>query len=576
MRATSTDARALAARRGIRWGLGLLLVSASLAGLSTALGADDEMPSAAGGALPPPVSARTGFQRAVMIPIHDEINDVTFASVQRRINDAKSRHADLIIFDLDTPGGVAKVALDICTAIKNLTSVHTVAWINPDAYSAGAIIALSCDEIIMSGRSKMGDAQPIFYGPEGVSAIPEDVRAKAYSPLLEEVESSARRHGYDRDLCLSMMLPDMELFWVENTKTGERRFVQPAVRDRLFGLVEQPVPGTARPNDTTSDSDAKNASKSTRDKRTEPVPDSLSKTDWRYVKSAPPLTSVRQPIVGSDELLMMGEDAAVAYGFAKGIVSSEDEMRDFYGIHGPIELLKYSWSEQLVDVLSSPIVRGILFIMMLLGAYVEFSTPGFGIPGIVALTCLVLFLGAPYLTGLAQAWEILVVVCGVGLLMVEVFVIPGFGVVGIAGLVLIFVGIVATFMPHEPGPIHWPTFRYTVEGVQTGLAVVAVGLVAAIVGMFALSRYMPRTPYFRRIVPPNPTPESIAIVDPLGNLASIGDVGTAVGPLRPAGKARFGASLVDVVSDGEFINAGDRIEVIDRQGNRVVVRRARA
>ncbi|MBN1489238.1 MAG: ATP-dependent Clp protease proteolytic subunit [Phycisphaerae bacterium] len=531
---------------------------------------------------PVPVASRAGFDRAIIIPITKEINDVTLESLKRRVEAARTDDVDLIVFELNTPGGVATTALEICTLIKNIGDIHTVAWVNPDAYSAGAIIALACDEIVMNARSKIGDCQPIMIGPQGVTAVPEEIEAKVTSPLIEELEDSANRNGYDLNLCLAMIRPDMELFWIENTKTGERLFVNADRRNRLFGIEDG---RSDRGRDTseadgadTNADDGEDRPSSRRDRRggdVEPIPDERSTTDWRYVKQAPPLPQVRQPVVSGDQLLTMGQDAAIAFGFAKAKVSSDSELRTFFGVRGPMDRLAYTLTEKIVAWLSSPMVRSVLFILMLLAAYVEFNTPGVGVPGIVALVCLLIFLGAPYLTGLADAWEILVVICGVGLLLVEAFVIPGFGITGIAGALLILIGLLATFMPDDPGPIYLPTFDYTLQGAKTGLWVIAGSLSGSIVGMIALSRVLPRSPYFRRIVPANPTPESIAVKDPYPEVARIGDVGRAEGPLRPAGKARFGSTLVDVVSDGEFVGSGDPIEVMDRQGNRIVVRRVR-
>jgi membrane-bound serine protease (ClpP class) len=574
------------------WSRSLVLLALSALALPVAAGAGAGELSG-GGSTASAAVRKTGFEHAFILPVEEEINDVTLESLERRVEEARQGHADLIVIELNTPGGVALTALKICTLIKNLEPIHTVAWVNPDAYSAGAIIALACDEIVMSARSKIGDCQPIMIGPEGVSAVPEDVEAKFNSPLIEELQDSSNRHGYDMSLCLAMIRPDGELYWLENTKTGERRFVHSRERDRLFGLT--PAAGTDtdkvdaardekasdKDNDKDKDKDKdkgkdeKSQSGARREPQMEFVPDEASKTDWRYVRNAPPLTKVPQPVVGRNELLTMGQDSAIAYGFARAKISSEGELRDYFGIRGPITRLTYTWTEELVDWLSQPMVRGVLFILMMLGAYVEFNHPGLSVPGIVAAVCLLIFLGAPYLTGLARAWEILVIICGAGLLLLELFVIPGFGITGIAGILLVIIGFVATFMPPDPGPIYRPEFNYTVDGVKTGLWVIAVGLIASLAGMIALSRVLPRAPYLRKLIPANPTPESVAVADPLGEVASVGNIGRTEGPLRPAGKARFGSTLVDVVSDGEFVGPGERVEVIGHEGTRVVVRRIR-
>lgn len=512
------------------------------------------------------------YAKAYLLPIHDEISDVTLESLKRRVEEARQDHADLIVFELNTPGGVALSALKICTLIKNIGPIHTVAWVNTDAYSAGAIIALACDEIVMSANSTIGDCQPIMIGPSGVTAIPEDIEAKFKSPLLKELRDSAHRRGYDLNMCVAMIDPEMELFWIEDTATGERAFVSASERDDKFGIAFRAA-DTAPVRDNAGDSTARRSG-GTR-VRTDPVSDEQSVTAWRYVKVAPPLTKVHQPVVTRDELLTMSQDEAVAFGFAKGKASSLEELQQFCGARGSFTRLDYTWMEKVVEWLSSPGVRGVLFILMLLGAYAEFNHPGFGLPGMVALVCLLIFLGAPYLTGLAKVWEILVVLCGAGLLLVEIFLIPGFGVTGIAGVLLILIGFMATFVPEDPGPIYWPELDYTVRGVKTGLWVIAIGLTVSVVGMVLLSRFMPQTPYFRKLIPANPTAETILVPDPLAEAAAVGNVGRAEGPLRPAGKARFGMTLVDVVSDGEYLAAGERIEVVERAGNRIVVRRVR-
>ena len=129
--------------------------------------------------------------------------------------------------------------------IKNLSDVHTVAWIHSKAFSAGAIIAMACDEIVMSSRSTLGDSQPIIIGPGGAGALPDDLEAKMTSPLIEEVRDSARRNHYDMDLCLALIRPEMEIFCVRNTETDKHDFVDRAQRDELFGI--EPTEGGLDP-----------------------------------------------------------------------------------------------------------------------------------------------------------------------------------------------------------------------------------------------------------------------------------------------------------------------------------------
>ncbi|GMU25027.1 MAG: hypothetical protein AMXMBFR13_50980 [Phycisphaerae bacterium] len=563
---------------GIRLAAGMMLVSAVLlphAVLSQAESGPAALDSAPAEAPPggEGLSSRPAyFERAAIVTIKDEITDVTRDSIERRLKIVRENGDRLVIFELDTPGGAVGATLEICDLIKQLRDdgIRTYAWVNNQAYSAGTIIALATDGIVMARNATIGDCQPIIVTGTGAGAVPEDIEAKLTSPLLAELRDSARRNGYNLDLVLALVRPEMEIYWLENTKTGERRFVQVHERDELFGLADaDPGSSSAR--------DADDKEKPRSSSLTRYVPESRSTTDWKYVQSAPGLPSVPQPIDQADkELLTMRTDEAAAYGFSEATLNDEEELRAYFDVEGPIQRLETTWVENAVAWLASPIVRGVLFLLMLLGAYTEFQHPGFGLPGAVAVVALVLFLGAPYAAGFTVTWEIVVIVLGLLLLAVELFVTPGFGVPGLLGLGLLCVGLLASFVPEEPGferwP-HWPSMPVYFDYMQKGLIAMAGGFTGSLLGMVLVLKYLPRTPVARRLIAANPVRELLAPEDPYEGMAQIGDIGRVEGVLRPAGKARFGALLVDVVSEGEFVSNGMRVEVVGRHGNRVVVRR---
>jgi membrane-bound serine protease (ClpP class) len=500
------------------------------------------------------------FSKAVIIPITDDINDVTLSSMMRRLESARQEGVDLVILEMDTPGGLVSSALDICRELKNLDDMHSVAWINPSAYSAGAMISLACDEIVVARRSTIGDCQPILFTGTGAADVPEGLKAKLTSPVLEEFRDSARMRGYNLLMCEAMIVPEIEVYWVENTETGERRFVRPEDRDRLFKLPAETKPGDDK-NDEGHD---------------QYVSDEASSSSWRYVKNVEGLGQVTQPIVKSTELLTMTQDEAIAYGFATAKLSTLRELKEHFGLPAEPVRLDYTWSEELTEFLCSPIVRGILFLLMLLGAYVEFHTPGVGLPGAAALACLALFLGAPYLTGLADVWEVLLVVVGVGLILVEIFVIPGFGVAGISGILLVLVGLVATFVPSEPGPNYLPRMPATWEGIRTGLTVVLGATAIGTLGMWILAKYLPKVPILGRLVL-SVEPQAIVNATVAASVIEqtpviVGQRGQALTALHPAGKASIEGQRVDVITQGEMVAKGSRVQVVEVAGSRVVVR----
>ena len=535
------------------------------------------------------------MHKAAVLQLQGEITDVMGTSLKRRIDQAVADGVDVIVFDMDTPGGLVTSSIDIADMIRELTKVKTVAWVNPNAHSGGSIVAVACDEIVMTRSSRMGDSQVIMGGPTGATAVPEDLEAKAYTPVLGDFRQSAKKNGYSHVLCESFVLPDREVWWIEHKETGEKRFVFREEKIKLVGDEDATAADTEPEEKADADEgdEDKPKTESTKgssqddkevgDKENEKEDEPAKVYDWQLVKTYYDAilesdTDTIQPIVPQNQLLEMSAGEAMAYGFSKAIVSNEAELTTHYDL-ASITQLAPTWSENLAYWLTSMYVRGFLMLLILLGAYVEFNTPGVGVPGLAALVCLTIFVGAPYLTGLADVWEIIFILVGFGLIGVEIFVIPGFGVAGVSGILLVLVGLLATFVPTEPGrsfPIYIPSMPDTMRFVERGVITLASSLLMSLVGMYMISRYLPKTPLFRRIAPANPTPSDVLTEDPYRGAARVGDIGDAQTVLRPAGKAMFGNMLVDVATRGEILEPPCKIEVIERRGNHVVVREAPA
>jgi len=501
----------------------------------------------------PPVEAAP--RHGAIVPITGEISGVTFDSIQRRVEQARQAGAQVIIFEIDTPGGAVVPAIDICDYIKNLGDLHTVAWVNTQALSAGAMIALACDELVMSRSSMIGDCGVLMGTPLGVEAIPEGMRAKAESPVVAQFRDSANRFGYSKVLAEAMVVQDRIVWWIENTETGERLFVDDKLKTLRLGPEDpttQPAAGSGGP--------------------------------WKLVESyVDPDTGrevhVDQPIVDETELLTMSQGEAVAYGFAKGVVGGQDELRERYHLAGDLPEFRFTWSELLVGFMTSMPVRIFLLVLILLGAYVEFHTPGVGVAGLVALICLGLFVGAPYLAGLASVWELVLIVVGVLLILLELLVIPGFGVAGVCGIVLVLVGIFGTFVPAEPGP--WrvvPQLPATWEAIKSGLMAIVVSLLLSFVGMWYLARHLPQVPLANQLILSSEVARGQTLDAGSTAIATapvaVGDRGVTLSMLRPAGFARLRGERYDVVTEGEMIEKGEPVEVLAVQGNRIVVRLA--
>lgn len=274
-----------------------------------------------------------------------------------------------------------------------------------------------------------------------------------------------------------------------------------------------------------------------------------------------------QGVVDKGKLLTLTTEEALRLGLADLRANGLDALLQSLDLAGAeVREAPANWAETLVRFLTHPVVSSLLMTVGVLGILTEIRTPGFGVPGALGLASLGLFLWGHWLVQLAGFEELLLVGAGLVLLAVELFVTPGFGIVGLLGLAAIVGGLGLSMVGAGA------TWAFVVQAAWR----VAVSLLVAIGASLVLLRFLPRLPFGRRLVLEAGLPARAGYASaPPGDLAWLGTRGIAISPLRPAGVADLGGARVDVVSDGEFIEAGEAIEVTRVDGNRVVVRPAR-
>jgi membrane-bound serine protease (ClpP class) len=203
--------------------------------------------------------------------------------------------------------------------------------------------------------------------------------------------------------------------------------------------------------------------------------------------------------------------------------------------------------------------------------YMEIKAPGFGVPGIIGIASLALVFLSQYLVGLADYTELLLLVLGIILLGFELFVIPGFGIAGIAGLLFIAAGAILAFQDFV---IPDPSFPWQAELlVRNILHVIGALFMSIIVALFALRYILPKLsivtdgPYLRTTLKDS----HVGSVEAGG--AKVGDIGIAMTFLHPSGKVKIKDEIFDVVTDGEFIEKGTPVKILEIKGNRIIVYR---
>lgn len=499
-----------------------------------------------------------------VVPLRGAIDDVTAESVDRRVQLALDEGAQAIVLELDTPGGDLMSTLRICDAVKSRLPANTVAWVHPHAYSAGAIIALSAREIVMSPSAAMGDAAPVQAVPGlGMLPLPAAERAKVESPVVAEVVDSARRRGYDERLVASFVRLGQPLWLAERTDGSARAIIDAQEHNALFGssapadAAQIPAPAAADPpllpfiqklSQTAPAAPAVLARPDLEPQRGREALGAGDRGQWRLVGQ----------IVGPEQLLVVYPDEARALNLASGVVADDAALATWFGA---TTLTRYeeSWSEALVRFLTSWPVRIALIAILLVSFFIEASSPGLGIFGAISLAALLLLTGAPALLGLAQWWPALAVACGLLLILAEVVLFPGVAVPAIAGGILVLVGLLASFVTRD---LSTPAGQ---SQLASAVATVLGGCFAAGVGIWIAGRILPRTRGAARLVLAAEAGVASGPPDPQGaarDALRVGDVGRAITPLRPAGRADFGEGPVDAQSVGEWLDAGTRVRVV--------------
>lgn len=268
----------------------------------------------------------------------------------------------------------------------------------------------------------------------------------------------------------------------------------------------------------------------------------------------------------STKLLTLTTEEALKVGYCDFVASNLQEVLSHFNLKdAEVVSSEINWAEKVVRFLHNPIISGILIMLGILGLLTEIKTPGWGVAGTIGLISLALFFGAGYILQLANVWEILVFIVGFVLLIIEIFYIPGFGFLGILGIIMmigaIFFGLIGDF------PI------ISENEISNALIQLAASLVASILFLFILWKFLPGTPIWGRLILATSENQKEGFVSNPDLSFLVGKRGKALSLLRPAGIAIIEGKRYDVVSEGEFIQKDEEVEVTEVIGSKIIVKR---
>jgi membrane-bound serine protease (ClpP class) len=499
----------------------------------------------AGGLLPagPAVAAQTAAQEAQtawIIPIRGDIEPSLVSYVRRETRRALNAGASFIIFEIDTFGGRVDSALQITSFIMSIqgtggSRTRTVAWVSNSAqsmgvsWSAGALIAFSCSAIYMAAGTSIGAAAPVTVGPGGAA---EGAGEKAVAAVRSQMAALAERNGHPVGIALAMVDYDVELW-------------EAAAEGRTMALTLAELERLEREG---------------------------AEVKREGVISAP------------GKLLSLTSGDAYRYGLCAGLADTREALLASLGAEPAAEESAPGFSDTALSILTSAPVQAILIILGLVMIFLEINTPGFGIFGLAAILAFAAVFGSGFLLGRVGSLELILFLAGVGLLAAEIFILPGFGVVGISGIIIIGLSLVLSMQDFLIPNNDW---EWRLLGRNA--VVVCAGILAAITAIALIALMGPKIRIFDRLTlhssitgtagGPDPDAARTNPADP-GSLGDdyanlVGKTGRAASTLRPSGKAEIAGQTYTVETDGVFIESGAGVTVIRVQGNRVVVAPAR-
>jgi membrane-bound serine protease (ClpP class) len=422
-----------------------------------------------------PIDAPPGSE--VVVVAIDRTVELGLAAFVRR---AIATHPDAaaIVLDVNTLGGRVDAAIQIRDALLE-AKPRTVAFIHPRAISAGALISLACDNILLTEGATIGAATPIQAGAGGEA---EAVGEKMVSYMRAEMRTTAEANGRRGDIAEAMV---------------DREVV-------IDGIVEE------------------------------------------------------------GKLLTLDTDQAIKLGIADGKAANMDEVMKALTLQSPVRVdVQPNWGEEIARWLTEPTVSGLLLSIGMLGLMIAFYTRTVGPFTIAGFVSLALFFGGHAVVHLVGWEEALLFLAGVVLVIVEIFFIPGFGVPGVLGLICVITALVLSLIGM---PIN--------VSFQTGLLAEAMTRVLlSLLGAFVLAlvamRVLSRTAFGRALVLEDA--ETGFLSAPTA-LELQGQVGEALTDLRPTGKITIGNERHEATSERQFIARGSRVRVIGKDGPALVVR----
>lgn len=472
------------------------------------------------------------------------INQSTWLYVKNALDYYKKNKPVFVILELNTPGGEVFAAQKISDALKELDTqyeIPVVAFINNWAISAGAMLAYSTRFISIVKDASMGAAEPVLAGEGGQMQTASE---KVNSALRADFANRASYFGRNPLLAEAMVDKDITLVFRHG------KIVKLENENQILSAEPEPdIVITRKGKLLTLD----------------------AAQLMEYGVADILLLPEKIPLISADEL-NKGKWPA-----NKMLLFHQPFFKDIP--NAVIDTYQIDWRTAFFMFLSHPIVSSLLFLGLMIGFYVEISTPGFGVAGTIAVTCLTLIILSSFSIEAAPWLEVIMLIAGMIIIAIELFILPTFGLLGVVGFALFFIGLLGLMIPGLSSldfEFDTKTFNAAGEFVLKRLAWLSGTFVIGVGLLILLSRYLvPRIALFNRFVSVGEQDASLGYYagENPANMPSVGSKGKVLATLRPAGKIVINDKTYDAVSLGGFIEKGESVIILSVEGSKIVVTR---
>lgn len=488
--------------------------------------------------------------KTVVIPVNGVIAPESYGgsgdTIIKAINDA-SASARTVVLQINSPGGVVDTCDKISEAILHC-EVPVYALVMRKAVSGGAMLATACSKIYMVKGSRIGDIQPMMMIPG--QKMDERTAEKIEADVRAIMAANASHNGYSKVLLESMVSRSYQIYEVK-FKDGQREFLKQAQYDLLKKNMEQGI-----------------------DKRE--------------------FTEPPRIVVIKGKLLSLEAQDAKYYGLATDVVKNREAFFKLIGVE-PKDIVTADIPEGKFDPLKaidfSKIKLSNWVIMLLIiclvagiaGSFTEASVPGFGLPGAIGIIGFTCFFYILIMHERATAFEISLFVIGIIFIVIEIVVIPGFGFAGITGIICLIAGLSLSLLPDLKSPYMQEHFW---DETTFALGITFCVIVASLILFIFILERGEKIPFLKglflqKILPTGREAMERAREDEINDQEQIQDKraeylncqGLCVTTLRPSGKVKLDSGIIiDVVTQGEMIDAQSKVVVISTEMNHIVVK----